>query len=144
MRKPRITVVGSFVVGLTIRLPRLPVPGESLFGDEYDLGPGGKGSNQAIAAARLRAVVAADVAILTVTVVTFLHAILHMTITTGRRLAGGQARIAVDVVAIIAGFVALFVGVQIASTNAVTATGQVPRIGAGIRIDAVAIVAAVV
>lgn len=55
MRKPRITVVGSFVVGLTIRLPRLPVLGESLFGDEYDLGPGGKGSNQAIAAARLGA-----------------------------------------------------------------------------------------
>ena len=55
MARPRITVVGSFVVGLTIRLPRLPVPGESLFGDEYDLGPGGKGSNQAIAAARLGA-----------------------------------------------------------------------------------------
>ena len=53
--KHSITFVGSFVVGLTIRLPRLPVLGESLFGDEYDLGPGGKGSNQAIAAARLGA-----------------------------------------------------------------------------------------
>ncbi len=55
MTCPRLTVVGSFVVGLTIRVPRLPVLGESLLGDEFDLGPGGKGTNQAIAAARLGA-----------------------------------------------------------------------------------------
>ena len=55
MTTPKITVVGSFVVGLTIRVPRMPVLGESLFGDEFDMGPGGKGTNQAIGAARLGA-----------------------------------------------------------------------------------------
>jgi ribokinase len=55
MPPPTITVIGSFVVGLTIRVPRMPVLGESLFGDEFDMGPGGKGTNQAIAAARLGA-----------------------------------------------------------------------------------------
>ena len=49
---PRIVVVGSFVVGLTIRVPRQPVLGEGLIGDLFDLGPGGKGTNQAVAAAR--------------------------------------------------------------------------------------------
>jgi ribokinase len=49
---PRIVVVGSFVVGLTIRVPRPPVLGEGLIGDLFDMGPGGKGTNQAIAAAR--------------------------------------------------------------------------------------------
>jgi ribokinase len=52
---PNIVVIGSFVVGLTIRAPRTPVLGESLVGDSFDLGPGGKGTNQAIAAARLGA-----------------------------------------------------------------------------------------
>jgi ribokinase len=49
---PKIVVVGSFVVGLTIRVPRPPVLGEGLIGDLFDLGPGGKGTNQAVAAAR--------------------------------------------------------------------------------------------
>ena len=52
---PNITVVGSFVVGLTIGVPRMPVLGEGLIGDKFDMGPGGKGTNQAIAAARLGA-----------------------------------------------------------------------------------------
>ncbi|MBC7441591.1 MAG: ribokinase [Ramlibacter sp.] len=52
---PRITVVGSFAVGLTLRAPRFPVPGETLLGSDFDQGPGGKGSNQAVAAARLGA-----------------------------------------------------------------------------------------
>ncbi len=52
---PKILVVGSFVVGITIRVPRMPVLGEGLIGDQFDLGPGGKGTNQAIAAARLGA-----------------------------------------------------------------------------------------
>ena len=47
-----ITVIGSFVVGLTMRVPRVPVLGENLVGEEFDLGAGGKGTNQAIAAAR--------------------------------------------------------------------------------------------
>ncbi|MEZ4867760.1 MAG: ribokinase [Caldilineaceae bacterium] len=54
---PTITVIGSFVAALTIRVPRVPALGESLVGNSLDLGPGGKGSNQAIAAARLGAAV---------------------------------------------------------------------------------------
>jgi ribokinase len=53
--RPRITVVGSFLVGLTLRVPRFPVAGESLIGTDFDMGPGGKGSNQAVGAARLGA-----------------------------------------------------------------------------------------
>lgn len=51
----KIFVVGSYVEALTIRVPRLPVLGESLVGADLDMGPGGKGTNQAIAAARLGA-----------------------------------------------------------------------------------------
>ena len=50
-----IVVVGSFVCGITVRVPRMPVLGEGLIGDLFDMGPGGKGTNQAIAAARLGA-----------------------------------------------------------------------------------------
>jgi ribokinase len=50
-----ITVVGSFAVGMTIRAPHFPVSGETLLGSDFDMGPGGKGSNQAVAAARLGA-----------------------------------------------------------------------------------------
>jgi len=51
----KIVVVGSFVVGITVRVPRAPVLGEGLIGDLFDMGPGGKGTNQAIAASRLGA-----------------------------------------------------------------------------------------
>lgn len=54
-RTTTITVVGSFAVGLTIRTQRMPVFGETLIGSDFDMGPGGKGSNQAVAAARLGA-----------------------------------------------------------------------------------------
>jgi ribokinase len=54
-RRPRVTVVGSFAVGLTLRAPRFPVKGETLIGTDFDMGPGGKGSNQAVGAARLGA-----------------------------------------------------------------------------------------
>lgn len=50
-----IFVVGSYVEGLTIRVPRQPVLGENLVGDSFNMGPGGKGTNQAIAMARLGA-----------------------------------------------------------------------------------------
>ena len=50
-----IVVVGSFVLGVTIRVPRMPALGEALIGDLFDMGPGGKGTNQAIAASRLGA-----------------------------------------------------------------------------------------
>lgn len=53
--RPRLTVVGSFAVGMTLRAPRFPVAGETLLGTDFDMGPGGKGSNQAVGAARLGA-----------------------------------------------------------------------------------------
>ncbi|MFN7002057.1 MAG: ribokinase [Roseinatronobacter sp.] len=52
---PEITVVGSFAVGLTIRTPVMPVFGQTLFGSDFDFGPGGKGSNQAVGVVRLGA-----------------------------------------------------------------------------------------
>jgi ribokinase len=54
----KVAVVGSYGVGMTMRLPRLPVAGETLLGGTYSSGHGGKGSNQAVAAARLGAEVA--------------------------------------------------------------------------------------
>jgi ribokinase len=53
-----VTVVGSYAVGLTIFVERAPVGGETVIGAGYEEGPGGKGSNQAIQAARLGADVA--------------------------------------------------------------------------------------
>jgi ribokinase len=47
-----ITVMGSFVADLAFRTPRIPAWGETLMGPSFNLGPGGKGSNQAVAAAR--------------------------------------------------------------------------------------------
>jgi ribokinase len=55
MKRPIVTVVGSFAVGMTLSAQRMPVFGETLLGSRFDLGPGGKGSNQAVAAARLGA-----------------------------------------------------------------------------------------
>lgn len=55
MSKPIITVVGSFAVGMTLRSGRMPVFGETLLGRDFDMGPGGKGSNQAVGVARLGA-----------------------------------------------------------------------------------------
>ena len=46
-------VLGVFVADATFRADRLPAIGETLIGQEFDLGPGGKGSNQSVAAARL-------------------------------------------------------------------------------------------
>ncbi|MCM2394065.1 ribokinase [Streptomyces albipurpureus] len=51
----KIAVVGSYGAGLTMRVPRSPSAGETVSGGVFDPGPGGKGSNQAIAAARLGA-----------------------------------------------------------------------------------------
>lgn len=55
MTQPVITVVGSFIVGMTLRTTRMPVFGETLIGSDFDMGPGGKGSNQAVGVARLGA-----------------------------------------------------------------------------------------
>lgn len=48
-----IVVVGSYGVGLTVTVDRAPQAGETVVGHAFSAGPGGKGSNQAIAAARL-------------------------------------------------------------------------------------------
>ena len=48
----KVVVFGSFVVDLTSRSRGLPVPGQTLLGSSFKLGPGGKGSNQAVAAHR--------------------------------------------------------------------------------------------
>ncbi len=50
-----IAVVGSVNMDLVVRLPRHPRPGETLMGSDYTMNPGGKGANQAVAAARLGA-----------------------------------------------------------------------------------------
>src|ERR1700684_4241391 len=48
----KILVLGSFVADVAFRAARLPGWGETLMGSAFALGPGGKGSNQAVAAAR--------------------------------------------------------------------------------------------
>ncbi|WP_240694731.1 ribokinase [Cryobacterium sp. SO1] len=48
----RIAVLGSANMDLVVRQPRLPQPGETMFGSGYSTVPGGKGLNQAVAAAR--------------------------------------------------------------------------------------------
>jgi len=50
MTEPRVTVMGSFVVDLMARAPHLPQTGETVKGDGFLIGPGGKGSNQGVAA----------------------------------------------------------------------------------------------
>ena len=59
MTRPcRICVIGSANVDMTFRTPRLPKSGETLAGQSLHVGMGGKGANQAVAAARLGAQVA--------------------------------------------------------------------------------------
>jgi ribokinase len=50
-----VVVVGSLNMDLVARAQRLPVPGETLLGESFSTVPGGKGANQAVAAARLGA-----------------------------------------------------------------------------------------
>lgn len=51
----KIVVVGSLNADFVLRVARFPVPGETITGQRFDLFPGGKGANQAYAAARLGA-----------------------------------------------------------------------------------------
>jgi ribokinase len=52
MAKPKVTVMGSFIVDLMARAHHLPVHGETVKGSQFMIGPGGKGSNQGVAACR--------------------------------------------------------------------------------------------
>ena len=49
-KRPRIAVVGSANIDLTTFSNQFPKPGETIFGQKFDLGFGGKGANQAVAA----------------------------------------------------------------------------------------------
>jgi ribokinase len=51
----KITILGVFACDTTYFAERLPEPGETLLGTDFKLGPGGKGSNQAVACAKLGA-----------------------------------------------------------------------------------------
>lgn len=57
MKKPKLTVIGSLMMDLVVRTSRIPVAGETVIGTSFGRFPGGKGANQAVAAARLGAVV---------------------------------------------------------------------------------------
>ena len=51
----RLVVLGSVNADHVLRVPHFPRPGETLTGHSYQVVPGGKGANQAVAAARLGA-----------------------------------------------------------------------------------------
>jgi len=52
---PKIVVVGSSNVDLVVKSPRIPAVGETILGEDFIMTPGGKGANQAVAAAKLGA-----------------------------------------------------------------------------------------
>ena len=57
----KVVVFGSFAMDLTARVPSIPREGETVLGSSFAMGPGGKGSNQAVAAHRA----GADVTLIT-------------------------------------------------------------------------------
>jgi ribokinase len=48
-----IVIVGSLNMDLVVQVPVIPAPGETVLGNNFATIPGGKGANQAVAAARL-------------------------------------------------------------------------------------------
>lgn len=54
-RKPRILAVGSFVMDVIATTERIPPAGQTVYGREFHMAPGGKGANQALQCARLGA-----------------------------------------------------------------------------------------
>lgn len=48
-----IIIIGSLNMDLIVRTPRIPAPGETILGSTFSTAPGGKGANQAVAAAKL-------------------------------------------------------------------------------------------
>jgi len=55
VNRPRIVVVGSSNTDMVVKAERIPVPGETVTGGQFVMAAGGKGANQAVAAARLGA-----------------------------------------------------------------------------------------
>jgi ribokinase len=55
MKKPKIAVIGSSSMDLVVTSKRRPLAGETVLGESFETVPGGKGANQAVAAARLGA-----------------------------------------------------------------------------------------
>src|SRR5690625_7497600 len=53
--KPRVCVVGSINMDMVTTTKKMPDQGETVLGETFEMYPGGKGANQAIAAARLGA-----------------------------------------------------------------------------------------
>lgn len=53
----KVVVIGSYNTDMTIKAPRIPRPGETILGGKFAIGAGGKGANQAVAAARAGALV---------------------------------------------------------------------------------------
>jgi ribokinase len=56
-KRPQLTVLGSLNMDISVTVPRLPAPGATVLGSAAVFTPGGKGANQAVAAARLGAAV---------------------------------------------------------------------------------------
>src|SRR6267378_2409670 len=64
--RPRITVLGSLNMDISVTVPRLPEPGATVLGSAARFTPGGKGANQAVAAAEVHAALAEPRSVLVV------------------------------------------------------------------------------
>ena len=53
--RPEIVVIGSLHMDLTVKTEKIPRIGETVLGRQFTMSPGGKGANQAVAAAKLGA-----------------------------------------------------------------------------------------